>query len=169
MSAQPLVLENFSVALGERLLFDIEYFAPEPGSSTAIVGKTGSGKSVLLRALSGLCPQALLCRRLHEPPRPRRLPGGRKTSRDTWRAIMASGLVYVPESAQSLNPALTIEQNQRLLAPEAGQARRAPPAGALPHRVRPLRPPVYPDEMSGGELQRITIYSLGAQGRPGVI
>ncbi len=164
MSAQPLVLENFSVALGDRLLFDIERFSPEPGSSTAIVGKTGSGKSVLLRALSGLLPARPFSiggsMRLHGRVAYR---DGKKTSRATWRAIMGSGLVYVPaESAQSLNPALTIEQNQKLLAPEAG---------ALVERRLRERFRIefgrfarqYPDEVSGGELQRITLMILLAR------
>jgi ABC-type glutathione transport system ATPase component len=164
MNLEPLVLEGFSVSLGDRLLFDIGTFAPTAGSSTAIVGKTGSGKSVLLRALSGLLPASPFSisgsMRLHGRTA---YEGGVKTSRRAWRAIMASGLVYVPaESAQSLNPALTIEQNLRLLAPESG-----------PLVERRLRDYFriefgrfarhYPDEVSGGELQRVTLMILLAR------
>jgi peptide/nickel transport system ATP-binding protein len=164
MNAEPLVLEGFSVSLGKRLLFDIGKLAPEAGSSTAIVGKTGSGKSVLLRALSGLLPASPFAisgsMRLHGR---KAYDRGIKTSRRTWRAIMAAGLVYVPaESAQSLNPALTIEQNLRLLAPEAGPL--------VEKRLRDYFriefgrfARHYPDEVSGGELQRITLMILLAR------
>jgi peptide/nickel transport system ATP-binding protein len=164
MSSEPLVLEDFSVSLGERLLFDVGSFAPEPGSSTAIVGKTGSGKSVLLRALSGLLPASPFSisgsMRLHGRTAYDR---GKKTSRRTWRSIMAAGLVYVPaESAQSLNPALTIEQNLRLLAPDS--------ESLVEKRLREyFRIELgrfarhYPDEVSGGELQRVTLMILLAR------
>jgi ABC-type glutathione transport system ATPase component len=164
MNDRPLVLENFAVSLGPRLLFDIENFAPDPGSSTAIIGKTGSGKSVLLRALSGLLPASPFSIKgemiLHGRSAYR---GGVKTGRLSWRRIMAAGLVYVPaESSQSLNPALTIEQNQKLLAPEAGDL--------IERRLRErFRIEFgrfarhYPDEVSGGELQRITLMILLAR------
>ena len=54
MTPDPILLENFVVHLKDRLLFDIDKFRPVPGTSTVITGTTGSGKSVLLRALTGL-------------------------------------------------------------------------------------------------------------------
>ena len=38
MTSYPLILENFSVTLFDRTLFNIDSFIPEPGTSTAITG-----------------------------------------------------------------------------------------------------------------------------------
>jgi ABC-type glutathione transport system ATPase component len=161
MSALPIVLKGFSAAIGERRLFEIDGFAPDSGSSTAIIGKTGVGKSVLLQALAGLLPAD-----------PFALKGsmklygldaykdGTKTSRASWRSIMAKGLVFVPaESAQSLTPALTLDQNLKLLAPDSREL--------VGRRLREYFriefsdfSRFYPDEVSGGELQRITLMIL---------
>jgi ABC-type glutathione transport system ATPase component len=161
MNDLPIVLEGFSAAIGERKLFSIDRLAPERGSSTAIIGRTGVGKSVLLRAVAGVLPadpfdlrgsMRLYGRDAYE--------GGRKTSRRSWQAILEKGIVFVPaESAQSLTPALTLEQNLRLLAPES--------QALVERRLREYFriefsefARFYPDEVSGGELQRITLMIL---------
>jgi peptide/nickel transport system ATP-binding protein len=161
MSALPIVLKGFSAAIGERRLFDIDDFAPDPGSSTAIVGRTGVGKSVLLRALAGLLPADPFAlkgsMRLYGLDAYR---DGRKASLGSWRSIMAKGLVFVPaESAQSLTPALTLDQNLMLLAPDSREL--------VERRLRDYFriefadfSRFYPDEVSGGELQRITLMIL---------
>ena len=161
MKAAPLSLNGFSITLGDRCLLDKGDFSPEAGSSSVIIGSTGVGKSVLLRAIAGFIPLHVF-----------RLGGdmmihgteayanGKKTGHGTWSKIMASGLVFIPaESAQAMNPALTLEQNLGLLAPES-----------RPVIVRRLKDyfgldfdafaRLYPDEVSGGELQRITLMIL---------
>ena len=161
MSHFPIILKDFSAAIGDRKLFDIDGFAPEAGSSTAIVGRTGVGKSVLLRSLAGLLPADPFTlkgsMRLYDIDA---YKNGRKTSLRSWRSIMARGLVFVPaESSQSLTPALTLEQNLRLLAPDSREL--------VERRLREYFriefadfSRFYPDEVSGGELQRITLMIL---------
>lgn len=161
MSESPILLEGFSAALGDRKLFEIERLAAEAGSSTVIIGKTGSGKSVLLRSLAGV-----LDARAFRLSGSMRLHGiaayddGRKSQRSAWRSIQEKGLVFVPaESAQSLTGELTIEQNLKLLAPDA--------RATVERRLRDYfriefsdYARNYPDEVSGGELQRITLMIL---------
>ena len=135
---------------------------PQHGSSSVIIGPTGVGKSVFLKAIAGLLPtRTLPARRLPAGARHRRL---RERPQDralrTWSRIMTRGLVFVPaESAQAMNPALTLEQNLRLLAPEsrADIERRLKTYFGLEFGAFAR---LYPDEVSGGELQRITLMIL---------
>ena len=136
-------------------------FAPPAGSSTAIIGPTGVGKSVLLRAVAGLLPMRTFSfggsLRVHGLDAYR---AGRKTSAGTWARIMARGLVFVPaESAQAMNPSLTLEHNRKLLAPDARATieRRLKEYFGLDFGAFAR---LYPDEVSGGELQRITLMIL---------
>jgi peptide/nickel transport system ATP-binding protein len=166
MKGSPIALEGFSIRLGPRLLADSIDLAPETGSSSVIIGPTGVGKSVLLKALAGLLPAS-----------PFKLSGsvsihglraykdGKKTKDRAWRKIRDGGLVFIPaESAQAMNPALTLEHNLKLLAPEA--------RSEIERRLKayfdldfPAFARLYPDEVSGGELQRVTLMILLS--RPG--
>lgn len=162
----PVSLRGFSIELGGRMLLAGSDFEPVMGGSTVIIGPTGTGKSVFLKAIAGILPNGIF-----------RFSGsmsvngisayrsGKKTAHSSWEQIMRSGLVFVPaESAQAMNPALTLEQNINLIAP-----------GMMPVVARRLAQyftlnldafaRLYPDEVSGGELQRVTIMTLFS--RPG--
>jgi peptide/nickel transport system ATP-binding protein len=166
MSDAPLVLDGFSIAISRRGLLSAGGLALAHGSSTVIVGPTGTGKSVLLRAIAGLLPLGTFTlggsMRLHGLAA---YTAGRKSRHGTWARIMSRGLVFVPaESAQAMNPSLTLEHNRRLLAPEA--------RGTIQRRLHEYFgmdfgafARLYPDEVSGGELQRITLMILLS--RPG--
>ena len=56
MKTAPIALDGFSIFLGERPLVEESDFALEPGSSSVVLGPTGVGKSVLLKAVAGLLP-----------------------------------------------------------------------------------------------------------------
>jgi peptide/nickel transport system ATP-binding protein len=161
VKAPPIVMQAFSLAVGERALVEESDFAPPHGSSAVIIGPTGIGKSVFLKAIAGLLPTRPFrlggCLRVNGIDA---YVGGRKTSLRNWSRIMTRGLVFVPaESAQAMNPALTLEQNLRLLAPEsrADIARRLKTYFGLEFAGFAR---LYPDEVSGGELQRITLMIL---------
>jgi peptide/nickel transport system ATP-binding protein len=157
----PIQLTGFSIAIGDRALVKGSDFAPAAGSSSVVIGPTGVGKSVFLKAIAGLLPS-----------RPFRLAGsmqvngvaayvnGRRTSHRRWTRIMSRGLVFVPaESAQAMNPALTLDQNLKLLAPDSRaviQRRLSTYFGLDFGSFARL----YPDEVSGGELQRVTLMIL---------
>jgi peptide/nickel transport system ATP-binding protein len=161
MKSYPLELENFSATLFNRTLFNIDSFIPVPGTSTAITGMTGTGKSVLLTALAGLLPS-----------NPFKLTGsmklhgfdaykaGIRTDYKTWSKIRKKGLVFIPaESAQAMNPSLSLEQNLNLLAPDSRdliEQRLNKYFGIDFQKFTKY----YPDEVSGGELQRITLMIL---------
>lgn len=161
MNAAPLSLHGFSISLGSRPLVKDCDFAPVAGSSTVIIGPTGVGKSVLLRAIAGLVPHEVFSisgsMSLHG------IEGyadGRKTSEKSWRAIRSSGFVFIPaETAQAMNPALTLDQNLKLLAPDSREliVRRLREYFGLDFEAFAR---LYPDEVSGGELQRITLMVL---------
>ncbi|MFA6507675.1 MAG: ATP-binding cassette domain-containing protein [Treponemataceae bacterium] len=159
--SDPIKLTNFSVRLGSRLLFDIDEFAPVNGSSTVIIGATGSGKSVLLKAISGLLPTDAFSVKgnmeLHGFPA---YIDGKKAGFNTWKKIRRAGITFVPaETAQAVNPALSIEQNLNVIAPEARELveSRLNTYFSLDFKKYASK---YPDEVSGGELQRITLIIL---------
>src|SRR5512136_1906267 len=161
MKSPPIVMQAFSLAGGERPLVEESDFAPEHGSSSVIIGPTGIGKSVFLKAIAGLLPTRPFrlggCLRIHGIDA---YVGGRKTAMRNWSRIMTRGLVFIPaESAQAMNPALTLEQNLRLLAPESRPVieRRLKDHFGLAFGSFAR---LYPDEVSGGELQRITLMIL---------
>ena len=161
MKEPPLSLQGFSISLPRRPLIQNSDFAPPAGSSTVIIGPTGVGKSVLLRSIAGLLPMRTFSfggsLRVHGLDA---YKAGRKTSARTWARIMTRGLVFVPaESAQAMNPSLTLEHNRKLLAPDARQTieRRLKGYFGLDFGAFAR---LYPDEVSGGELQRITLMIL---------
>jgi peptide/nickel transport system ATP-binding protein len=159
--AVPVSLQGFSIFLGERPLVTGVDFAPARGSSSVVIGPTGVGKSVLLKSIAGLLPARTF--RLGGSMRVQGIEAyvqGRKTRHARWSEIMERGLVFVPaESAQAMNPALTLEQNRRLLAPDsrALMERRLEQYFGLDFGSFAR---LYPDEVSGGELQRITLMIL---------
>jgi peptide/nickel transport system ATP-binding protein len=157
----PVSLQGFSIALGDRALVRDVELAPAAGSSSVVIGPTGVGKSVFLKAIAGVLPARVFAlggsMRVHGIDA---WVGGRMTGLGSWARILRRGLVFVPaESAQALNPALTLEHNLKLLAPEsrAEIERRLAAYFGLEFRAFAR---LYPDEVSGGELQRITLMIL---------
>jgi len=166
MKTTPLALNGFCIMLGPRPLVEAIDLALTPGSSSVILGPTGVGKSVFLKAVAGLLPARTF--RLGGAMQVQGIDAyvnGRTPGRARWSRIMNRGLVFVPaESAQAMSPALTLEQNRRLLAPEARPLveRRLKEHFGLDFGSFAR---LYPDEVSGGELQRITLMILLS--RPG--
>ncbi len=165
-ASAPIQLQGFTIRLGKRCLADSVNYVHEAGSSGVIIGPTGVGKSVLLKAIAGLLPASPFelsgSLSIHGLPA---YKNGKKTSDDAWRNIRQKGLVFIPaESAQAMNPALTLEHNLKLLAPDARETieRRLKKYFNLDFDAFAR---LYPDEVSGGELQRVTLMILLS--RPG--
>jgi ABC-type multidrug transport system ATPase subunit len=157
----PISLQKFSIRLGERVLLKDSDFAIEAGSSSVIMGPTGTGKSVFLKSVAGILPtQAFAFGGGMKVNGFEAYARGGKLDFAAWSQITQAGLVFVPaETAQAMNPALTLDQNLALLAP-----------GRKPTIERRLKEffsldfgafaRLYPDEVSGGEMQRITLMIL---------
>ncbi|MBP3709959.1 MAG: ATP-binding cassette domain-containing protein [Treponema sp.] len=162
----PIELNDFCIHLGERITLKKCSLTIEAGSSTVIMGPTGTGKSVFLKAVAGILPTTVFS--FEGGMKINGFDGyiaGKKLDYNRWTEIEQSGLMFVPaETALVMNPALTLEQNLNLLAP-----------GCRPEIVRRLNEfftldfeafaRLYPDEVSGGEMQRITLMILLS--RPG--
>jgi ABC-type multidrug transport system ATPase subunit len=57
-AALALLIDDVSVVLGGRVVVDHASVDVEAGSVTAVVGKSGAGKSVLMKAAAGLLPRS---------------------------------------------------------------------------------------------------------------
>ena len=157
-------LRDFSISLPGRRIIREACLSLEAGSSVALVGPTGVGKSLLLRSIAGLLPPAVF-----ETAGELEVFGRRcwteagKAPFATWAELRKEGLVFVPpEPALVLNHALTLAQNLGIFSDEG--------AGLVEERLGRYfgirwasYAKRYPDEVSGGELQRISLMILLAR------
>jgi ABC-type glutathione transport system ATPase component len=148
LRVEDLWVEKSAAAGSVPLLRSIDLDLPA-GQVTVLLGETGSGKTLLARALSGLLPEGF------------RVSRGRILFRQqvmdtpaSWSAVRGRKIFYAPQnSAASFNPVLTIGRQicecSRITDEElAGMLRRL--QFADPGRI--LRS--YPFALSGGENQR---------------
>ena len=157
----PVSLKNFSINLGDRVMLKSCDLQLEKSSSTVIMGPTGTGKSVFLKSIAGI-----LSTKLFSFGGTMDINGitgykdGKKSNFNTWTEIEQSGIMFVPaETAMVMNPSLTLEQNMNLLAPGCNDV--------IVERLKTYFTMdftkfarLYPDELSGGEMQRITLMIL---------
>jgi peptide/nickel transport system ATP-binding protein len=157
----PISLHKFSIHLGKRMLLRNCDFSIESGSSTVIMGPTGTGKSVFLKSIAGILPaQIFTFKGGMKVNSFDAYSDGRKLDFDVWSQIEQSGLMFVPaETAQVMNPSLTLDQNLALLAPGCKSVigQRLKNYFSLDFATFAR---LYPDEVSGGEMQRITLMIL---------
>jgi ABC-type multidrug transport system ATPase subunit len=158
---KPVEFIDFSIHLGERITLKHSNFSIEEGTSTVIMGVTGTGKSVLLKSIAGILPMNIFT--FEGSQKVNGLDSyidGQKQDFDQWTRIEQSGLMFIPaETAQVMNPSLTLDQNLALLAP--GERERIVSRLAQYFSMdfeKYARN--YPDEVSGGEMQRITLMIL---------
>ena len=148
-------------------------FDLQPGEVLGILGESGSGKSVTLRALIGLLPAESV-----------RMEGrvqvaGRDLGTVTGRALAdfrgRTIAMIFQEPMTALDPVYTIgDQIEETVVRHEGLSRRAARARALelldlvqiPSPARRLA--AYPHEMSGGMRQRAMI-ALALSGRPSIL
>ena len=162
----PIELNDFCIHLGDRITLKKTSLKIEEGTSTVIMGPTGTGKSVFLKSVAGILPSTVF--RYEGSMKINGIDGyidGNKQDYKQWTQIEQSGLMFVPaETAQVMNPALTLDQNLNLLAPGCRDeiVRRLSEFFTLDFEAFAR---LYPDEVSGGEMQRITLMILLS--RPG--
>ncbi len=164
MSGAAVAFEGFSVALPSGPLFSIPILEMGVGDSIAVIGRTGVGKSVLLRSMAGLLPMSpFIVRGKVEILGSEAYRDGRKASFGEWRALRTRGLVFVPpEPSGVLNQALTLSQNLELFGEERVGRVEDCLGSYFGIRWKDFGKR-YPDEVSGGELQRISLMILLAR------
>ncbi|MFW5420625.1 ABC transporter ATP-binding protein [Nocardiopsis sp. CNT-189] len=165
MSGAVLTVAGLRIRLGGRTVVDGLDLVLPPGRVTALVGRSGSGKSLTARSLIGLAPrgaersgEALLD-----------LGGGRcadllAAPPDRLRALRGREVGYVFQEAQaSLNPTITVGAHLAETLRAHGVPRRhRREQGLAALRGAGLDGPAallraYPFELSGGQAQRVAL------------
>lgn len=157
----PIELNDFAIHLNDRITLKKTSLTIEAGSSTVIMGPTGTGKSVFLKSVAGILPMTVFS--FEGSMKVNGIDAyinGSKLDFNQWQKIEQSGLMFIPaETAMVMNPALTLDQNLKLLAPGCRDeiVRRLKEFFAMDFEAFAR---FYPDEVSGGEMQRITLMIL---------
>ncbi len=148
-------VKDLHVSYGRQQVLKGVSFALERGECLAIVGESGSGKSTLSRALIGLVPQAEGELILNFETLPTR-------ARERGRAQLQAMQYIFQSPHNALNPRQRVVDLVGLAydvfrrGPRAG--RRAAVETALAQvGLGPAAADKFPDEMSGGERQRVSI------------
>ena len=169
MSESLLRVDALAVAFGEREALTDVSFTVEHGSCVALVGETGSGKSLTCRTLIGL-----------EPRLGARIVRGSVSFEGedlsglgarAWRDVRGCGIALVPQaSLSSMDPVRRVgsqlEEAIRSLDPDADPKARAlelMDQVDMPRPAETLRS--HPHQLSGGMRQRAMI-ALALVGRP---
>ena len=147
------------LARGERTLLQDVSFSLSAGERLAIIGETGSGKTMLALSILGLLPANVRmqggCARLDGAAR----PDGKRL-----QTLRGDRLVYIPQNgAEALCPTRTVRKQLYDSLKKLGLPRRALPALAAEKlRLAGFDEPeavldAYPFCLSGGMAQRVTI------------
>ena len=144
---------------GERVLLENVFFSLSSGERLAVIGETGSGKTMLALSILGLLPSNVRmqggCLQLDGAA----LPAGRQL-----QALRGDKLVYIPQNgAEFLLPARTVRKQLYDSLKKLSLPRKAFPALAAEKlRLVGFDAPEtildkYPFQLSGGMAQRVTI------------
>ncbi len=162
-SAGPLLrVEGLAVSYGGTQVVSDVGFSLERGSSLALIGESGSGKSTIARSLLRLLPRDLGRSRGRIEYDGREILG---LSEREFRQLRGREIGFVPQDpANSLNPVRTIGAQAHEAAALAGKGSKAERTELIlatlaqagledPRRVYQS----YPHQLSGGMLQRVLI------------
>ena len=142
---------------GERVLLENVFFSLSSGERLAVIGETGSGKTMLALSILGLLPSNVRmqggCLQLDGAA----LPAGRQL-----QALRGDKLVYIPQNgAEFLLPARTVRKQLYDSLKKLGLPRKDFPALAAEKlRLAGFDAPEtvldkYPFQLSGGMAQRV--------------
>ena len=144
---------------GERVLLENVFFSLSSGERLAVIGETGSGKTMLALSILGLLPSNVRmqggCLQLDGAA----LPAGRQL-----QALRGDKLVYIPQNgAEFLLPARTVRKQLYDSLKKLGLPRKDFPALAAEKlRLAGFDAPEtvldkYPFQLSGGMAQRVAL------------
>jgi ABC-type dipeptide/oligopeptide/nickel transport system ATPase component len=145
-----------------EVVHGIDFSVEAGGQTVAILGESGSGKSVTCMSLTRLLPEAPTCTVSGEI-----LFEGKNVlemDRETIRGVRGKGIAFIfQEASASLNPVFTvghqIAEAVKLHRPDIADvtARVVELLELVGIRDAPQRYKAYPHEMSGGMQQRVMI------------
>ena len=153
-----------------KMLVEGAVFSTEHGESLALIGETGSGKTMIALSILGLLP-----RNVRREGGEILLDGAPQPPEKELRPLLGNQIVYIPQSGlESLNPARTVrkqfrDQFRKLGLPRADWESRACDRlrlAGLPDPEDVLAK--YPFQLSGGMAQRVTI-ALAACASPSLV
>jgi polar amino acid transport system ATP-binding protein len=144
-------LHNVVKRFGTNTVLDRVSLTVEPGEIIAVIGRSGSGKSTMLRCINGL-----------EPIQEGRIVFDGETVNDPATNLrklrQRVGLVF---QSYNLFPHLSVERNitlaPRVVKGMEREAARELAAGALARVGLAEKIDAYPDQLSGGQQQRVAI------------
>ncbi len=147
-------LENGTRLLVDRVSFDIA-----AGESLALIGETGSGKTMIAQSIMGVLPANVTRNGGEIALGGEPLPGGKRL-----RVLLGRDIVYIPQNGHEfLNPSRSIRRQLQDSLRHNGIPRREWEKTALdclrragfdaPGELMEL----YPFQLSGGMAQRVTI------------
>lgn len=147
------------LARGERVLLQDVSFSLSSGQRLAIIGETGSGKTMLALSILGLLPANVRMQSGYIQMDGAALPSGKQL-----QTLRGDKLVYIPQNgAEFLLPARTVRKQLYDSLKKLGLPRKAFPASAAEKlRLAGFDAPEtildkYPFQLSGGMAQRVTI------------
>lgn len=147
------------LARGERVLLQDVSFSLSSGQRLAIIGETGSGKTMLALSILGLLPANVRMQSGCIQMDGAALPSGKQL-----QTLRGDKLVYIPQNgAEFLLPARTVRKQLYDSLKKLGLPRKAFPALAAEKlRLAGFDAPEtildkYPFQLSGGMAQRVTI------------
>ena len=172
MTGDFLVAEKIDVAISGRPVLSRVSLAISAGESVALIGESGSGKSMFARTVLGLLPRGAVATGSLRFEGNELLGAGDRS----YRALRGLRIGYVPQDpAAAFNPTLRVAD--QIGETIAFHRERAATVGAaspveMMRRVGLTEPELrarqYPHEMSGGMLQRALIASAVSLG-PGLL
>jgi polar amino acid transport system ATP-binding protein len=144
-------LHNVVKRFGTNTVLDRVSLSVEAGEIIAVIGRSGSGKSTMLRCINGL-----------EPIQEGRIVFDGETVNDPATNLrklrQRVGIVF---QSYNLFPHLSVERNitlaPRVVKGMERQAARELAAGALARVDLAEKIDAYPDQLSGGQQQRVAI------------
>ena len=144
---------------GEKILVQDVSFDIFPGETMALIGETGSGKTMIAQSILGTLPRNVHAAGTSIELCGHPLPSGRKL-----RAMLGRDIVYIPQNGHEfLNPSRTVFRHmadglQRLGVPASQRRQEATRLLSLAGFSAPEEIlNQYPFQLSGGMAQRVTI------------